>query len=202
MSAPRLSFDSRLVLAVVVTLVGLVALVSFVLSFSALADVSAWARVPNSLAWAVPVVLDASVLAYSLAGLVQRSRGECARLSWFLVFLFTLVSIAGNAAHALDVQGPVRTVVATVVAVSAPLSVFLTVHTLGALVAARPELVVEQHRQVEQVKPRVNLPEGDDEGTIARVMELASHGKRHLDIANEVGWSRQRVTHVLRLAAA
>lgn len=207
MSAPRLSFDSRQVLAVVVALVGLVALVSFTLSFAALADVAAWARVPSSLSWAVPVVLDASVLAYSLAGLVQRSRGESAALSWALVFLFTLVSIAANAAHALDVQGTARTVVAVVVAVSAPLSVFLTVHTLGALVAVPPAKVVEQAQaQAEQVAhvehavASVAQVAPSDAELARQCIELSRQGLRHLDIAERVGVSRQKVTRVLALA--
>ncbi|WP_164544985.1 DUF2637 domain-containing protein [Antribacter gilvus] len=128
--------NSRPVLHLTVGLTSLVALVSFALSFSALQEVAAWGHVAPFLAWAVPVVIDASMLVYTLAALVLRARGERAGLAWFLLFVFTVVSVVSNAAHGFGVPAEVRQLVGTLVVSLAPVSVLTTVHTLASLVVA------------------------------------------------------------------
>ncbi|MFD7308340.1 DUF2637 domain-containing protein [Promicromonospora sp. NPDC059942] len=144
----RIRADSRPVLVFTVVLTIAVALASFALSFASLRDAALWGRVPEALAFLVPVVIDASVLVYGLVALVLRDRGRSSAWAWTLMFGFTVVSIGANAAHAYDVGPELRTMVGVVLVALAPLSVLTSSHALGFLVVAvrpttEPETVPE-----------------------------------------------------------
>jgi hypothetical protein len=132
----RIAADSRPVLVFTVALTGAVALASFALSFASLRDAALWGRVPEPLAFLVPVVIDASVLVYGLVALVLRARGRSSAWAWFLMFGFTVVSIGANAAHAYDVGPAVKVLVGVVLVALAPLSVLTSTHALASLVVA------------------------------------------------------------------
>ena len=132
----RIAADSRPVLVFTVVLTVAVALASFALSFASLRDAALWGRVPEALAFLVPVVIDASVLVYGLVALVLRARGRSSAWAWTLMFGFTVVSIGANAAHAYDVGPELRTVVGVVLVALAPLSVLTSTHALASLVVA------------------------------------------------------------------
>ena len=135
-TAVRIAADSRPVLVFTVVLTLAVALASFALSFASLRDAALWGRVPEALAFLVPVVIDASVLVYGLVALVLRARGRSSAWAWTLMFGFTVVSIGANAAHAYDVGPEVRTIVGVVLVALAPLSVLTSTHALASLVVA------------------------------------------------------------------
>ncbi|MFI6426031.1 DUF2637 domain-containing protein [Promicromonospora sp. NPDC050880] len=130
----RIAADSRPVLIVTVITTAAVALASFALSFASLRDAALWGRVPEGLAFLVPVVIDASVLVYGLVALVLRARGRSSAWAWTLMLLFTVVSIGANAAHAYDVGPELRTIVGVVLVALAPLSVLTSTHALASLV--------------------------------------------------------------------
>ncbi|MFD6138879.1 DUF2637 domain-containing protein [Promicromonospora sp. NPDC060271] len=132
----RIAADSRPVLVFTVVLTLAVALASFALSFASLRDAALWGRVPEALAFLVPVVIDASVLVYGLVALVLRDRGHSSAWAWTLMFGFTVVSIGANAAHAYDVGPELRTLVGVVLVALAPLSVLTSTHALASLVVA------------------------------------------------------------------
>ncbi|PUB23973.1 uncharacterized protein DUF2637 [Promicromonospora sp. AC04] len=132
----RIAADSRPVLTFTVVLTVAVALASFALSFASLRDAALWGRVPESLAFLVPVVIDASVLVYGLVALVLRARGRSSAWAWTLMFGFTVVSIGANAAHAYDVDPELKTLVGVVLVALAPLSVLTSTHALASLVVA------------------------------------------------------------------
>lgn len=132
----RIAADSRPVLVFTVILTVAVALASFALSFSSLRDAALWGRVPEGLAFLVPVVIDASVLVYGLVALVLRARGRSSAWAWTLMFFFTVVSIGANAAHAYDVAEEVKVLVGVVLVALAPLSVLTSTHALASLVVA------------------------------------------------------------------
>ncbi|MFI8528370.1 DUF2637 domain-containing protein [Promicromonospora sukumoe] len=132
----RIAADSRPVLVFTVVLTLAVALASFALSFASLRDAALWGRVPEALAFLVPVVIDASVLVYGLVALVLRDRGHSSAWAWTLMFGFTVVSIGANAAHAYDVGPELRTIVGVVLVALAPLSVLTSTHALASLVVA------------------------------------------------------------------
>ncbi|MBO0609574.1 DUF2637 domain-containing protein [Myceligenerans salitolerans] len=132
----RIAADSRPVLVFTVALTVAVALASFALSFASLRDAATWGRVPEALAFLVPVVIDASVLVYGLVALVLRARGRSSAWAWLLMFGFTVVSVGANAAHAYDVGPEVRALVGVVLVALAPLSVLTSTHALASLVVA------------------------------------------------------------------
>lgn len=142
--AVRIAADSRPVLVFTVVLTVAVALASFALSFASLRDAALWGRVPESLAFLVPVVIDASVLVYGLVALVLRARGSSSAWAWTLMLGFTVVSIGANAAHAYDVGPELRTIVGVVLVALAPLSVLTSTHALASLVVANAPAVVPE----------------------------------------------------------
>jgi hypothetical protein len=142
--AVRIAADSRPVLVFTVVLTVAVALASFALSFASLRDAALWGRVPESLAFLVPVVIDASVLVYGLVALVLRARGSSSAWAWTLMLGFTVVSIGANAAHAYDVGPELRTIVGVVLVALAPLSVLTSTHALASLVVANTPAAVPE----------------------------------------------------------
>ncbi|MEV0891440.1 DUF2637 domain-containing protein [Promicromonospora sp. NPDC050262] len=160
----RIAADSRPVLVFTVVLTLAVALASFALSFASLRDAALWGRVPEALAFLVPVVIDASVLVYGLVALVLRDRGHSSAWAWTLMFGFTVVSIGANAAHAYDVGPELRTLVGVVLVALAPLSVLTSTHALASLVVADgravepepvlvPEVAVVEPEPVAVIEP-------------------------------------------------
>ncbi|TGY78647.1 DUF2637 domain-containing protein, partial [Cellulomonas shaoxiangyii] len=89
----RIDPDTRAVVVLTVALVATLGAVSFAVSFAGLVAVAEWAELPRWLRWAVPVFVDGALLAYTLAILVQRARGESTRFSWAALGTFTLVSV-------------------------------------------------------------------------------------------------------------
>lgn len=150
----RIDPDTRGVQWTVVGLVGLLGLTSFVVSFRALHDVAAWAGIGPGLQWAVPVFIDGAILTYALAVLVHRSRGESVWPSWTSLAVFTAMSVAANAAHAVAAPQELwwQTWVGAALAALAPLGVFAATEQMARLVVLRP-----QDRQV-SVSPVVALP--------------------------------------------
>ena len=151
----RIDPDTRGVQWTVVGLVGLLGLTSFAVSFRALHDVAAWAGIGPGLQWAVPVFIDGAILTYALAVLVHRSRGEAVWPSWTSLGVFTAMSVAANAAHAVAAPTSVwwQTVIGALLAGLAPLGVFAATEQMARLVVLRP-----QDRQA-PVEP-VEVPEG------------------------------------------
>lgn len=137
----RIDPDTLWVQWTVVGLVGVLGIASFIISFRALYDVAAWAGLGSSIQWAVPVFIDGAILTYALAVLVHRSRGEPVWPSWLSLAVFTALSIAANAAHALSIPQASQTeaVVGAAIAAMAPLGVFAATEELARLVVLRPK---------------------------------------------------------------
>ena len=136
-AARRLNADQVFVVALTILLALAIAAASFVLSFHGLRDVATWGRVPLWLAWLVPVMIDAAVLCYTLAWLVQRARRESVWLSWSALALFIAVSTLGNTLHGWHPSELVQRIVGTAVVGLAPLAMLLAVHTLAQLLTER-----------------------------------------------------------------
>lgn len=140
----RINPDTLPVLIVATLMTTALGGVSFALSWAALIDVAAWAGVPSNLSWAVPVMLDAAILVYTLAVLVHRARSERAWSAWLSLAAFTTVSVIANAAHAGAVPPAWQAVIGTVVAALAPVAVLLATHTLARLIVAPVSPVSEE----------------------------------------------------------
>lgn len=132
---------------------------SFVLSFHGLRDVATWGRVPEWLAWLVPVMIDAAVLCYTLAWLVQRARRESVWLSWSALALFTAVSTLGNTLHGWEPSEAVQRIVGTAVVGLAPLAMLLATHTLAQLLT-------------ERVQHATDTPATTSTPTVSRIVDL------------------------------
>jgi hypothetical protein len=189
-----------------------VAAVSFVLSFASLSEAALWGRVRPGLAWCVPVLVDASMLVYTAAALIQRARGERAGLSWSLLGLFSGVSVVANAAHGWGLSGLPQLVVGTVLVSLAPVGVLASVHTLASLVTKHPEKpMTDAPTSVTELQPEPqavlfelhgpNRTRGGRKRTpasVARAIDLWHAGATQAQIAEALGWSKTLVQTVLR----
>lgn len=137
----RINPDSIVTLWLTVGLVCFLAVASFMVSFTGLHEVAAWAGLPSWLRWAVPVFIDVAILAYTMAVLIHRHRGERTWASWVSLAGFTLFSVVANGAHALSIPHPddVQRIIGAAVASMAPVAVFAATEQLGRLVIRRPE---------------------------------------------------------------
>lgn len=137
----RINPDSMATLWLTVALVGFLAVASFMVSFTGLHEVAAWAGLPLWLRWAVPVFIDVAILAYTLAVLIHRHRGEKTWASWLSLAGFTLFSMIANGAHALSIPHPneVQQVIGAAIASMAPVAVFAATEQLGRLVIRERE---------------------------------------------------------------
>lgn len=124
------------VTAVVIT-VG-IGIASFVLSFTALADLAARAGVPENLAWLWPLIVDGTILqatmaVVALAGVDGQQRNR--RYFWIVLATSAAVSVIGNGWHAvLPGSAPLSPWLAAAIAVVAPVSLLASTHGLSLLV--------------------------------------------------------------------
>lgn len=125
------------------TAIGVVGLAvgGFTLSFSSLRDLAVRSGVPEDLAWVWPLIVDgfivvATMAAYALKGRRPRSTWY----PWLALVIFSAISVAGNAIHAMDqsaelsVPVPVATVVSAVPAVA----LLIASHLLVVMISGKP----------------------------------------------------------------
>ncbi len=202
MSSPRLNPDTRPVVIATAGLVACLGLVSFAVSFAGLVSVAAWAQVPHWLRWAVPVFVDGALLAYTLAVLVQRARGESTRFAWSALAAFTAVSVAANAAHVLGAQTDPdwRSWAGAGIAGLAPLAVFAATHTVIGLAFERTRAVQPDtpavHPQDQRV-PRTDQIRLMAESPRDRACALQNQGLSQRAIADQLGVSKTTVSRWL-----
>lgn len=134
----RINPDSIHTLWVTVGIVAVLAVVSFMVSFAGLSEVARWVGVPEWMAWSVPTFIDLAIVAYTLAVLIHRSRGERTSASWCSLGVFTAVSVIANAAHALSISHAVewQAWIGAGIAAMAPLAVLAATEELGRLAVA------------------------------------------------------------------
>lgn len=142
----RINPDSIQTLWFTVGVVGFLAATSFMVSFAGLTEVAKWVGVPTWMRWTVPAFIDMAILAYSLAVLIHRSRGEATWASWISLSLFTGVSVIANAAHALSIEHAVnwQAWIGAGIAALAPIGVFAATEELGRLAVEQPASAPKQ----------------------------------------------------------
>lgn len=169
----RLNADRAPVVVLTILFGVTIAGASFVLSFNGLRDVATWGRVPVQLAWLVPVMIDAAVLCYTLAWLVQRARRESVWLSWCSLALFTAVSTLGNTLHGWEPSTAVQRIVGTAVVGLAPLAMLLATHTLAQLLTEHIPRATDTATSTATTPPTTgSIP------TISRVVDLDTARER------------------------
>lgn len=125
----RLNPDSIPVLAVAVGLVGVLMISSFVVSFSGLYDASEWTGLPQNLRWLPALFIDAAILAYTIALIVFKARGESVWRTLVGLGAFAGMSVVANIAHTVSYWDgnltDFRAWVGVAITASAPIAVLL-----------------------------------------------------------------------------
>ncbi len=123
--ARRFHADTPFVLGLLLFLVALLAAASFYVSFSGLYAAAAWAVGPNPpLQFAVPIMLDVAIVAFTLSLFVERERGDKVRWTWFAIAVFALASATANILHTLEVSTAInmgQLIVGAVISGGAPI---------------------------------------------------------------------------------
>ncbi len=124
----------------VLTSVGIVALAAggFTLSFDALRDLAARSGTPQHLAWVWPLTVDGFIVIATLAAFTLAKAGR--RTTWYpwaALCLFAVISITGNALHAINhedqlgVATPVAVMVSSIPAIALLVASHLLVVIVG-----------------------------------------------------------------------
>ncbi len=125
----RLNPDSIPVLVTAVALVGVLMISSFVVSFSGLYDASEWTGLPQNLRWLPALFIDAAILAYTIALIVFKARGESVWRTVLGLTAFAGMSVVANIAHTLSYWDgnliDFRAWVGVAITASAPIAVLL-----------------------------------------------------------------------------
>lgn len=103
--ARRFHADTPFVLGVLLFLVAAMAGASFYVSFSGLFAAASWAVGDNPpLQFAVPIMLDIAIVAFTLSLFVERERGDKVWGTWLAIGAFAAVSATANILHTLVVS--------------------------------------------------------------------------------------------------
>lgn len=120
----------------------LLALGSFILSFSALWDIATEIWPQRELSWIGPVIVDGTILQATIS-LVAAAGDESRRsrqFFWFLLTTAAAISIAGNALHAyISETARLDPMVAVIGGTIPPAFLLLSTHGLVLLLRLRPE---------------------------------------------------------------
>jgi hypothetical protein len=125
----RLNPDSIPVLALAVALVGVLMISSFIVSFSGLYDASEWTGLPEYFRWLPALFIDAAILAYTIALIVFKARGESVWRTVLGLTAFAGMSVIANIAHTVSYWdgdlSDFRAWVGVAITASAPIAVLL-----------------------------------------------------------------------------
>lgn len=105
-------------------LVFLVTLGSFILSYNALREMALHNGIPERLSYIWPLLVDFSLIVFSLSVVVASLHNESTVRHWLLVGIYTITTCVFNVLHAPDI------LVAQVIAIIAPVTLFFTFESL------------------------------------------------------------------------
>ncbi|WIE81191.1 DUF2637 domain-containing protein [Curtobacterium sp. MCSS17_016] len=133
-----LSANSPILLWLVAIAVMIVGLISFTLSFTALTGLATMARIPATVAWGWPLMVDGTIVVATFGTLVLRTRDRIATRGypWAVLIVFGALSIYANGVHATG--GRIGTTEAFVVGAVAPFALLTSTHLL-VLMLTSPE---------------------------------------------------------------
>ena len=137
----RINPDSIPVLATAVSLVGLLMVSSFIVSFSGLYDASEWTGLPEYFRWLPALFSDAAILAYTIALIVFKARGESVWRTVLGLVGFASISVIANVSHTLSYwDGSLvdyRAWIGVAITASAPIAVLLAAEEIARLAFAK-----------------------------------------------------------------
>lgn len=139
----RINPDAIPVLAIAVGLVTVLMVTSFCVSFTGIYTVSAWTGIPTSLQWLPALFIDAAILAYTIALVVFKARGESTWRTLAGLSAFAAISVIANIAHTLAFWNgsfnDYRAWIGTMITAAAPIAVLLASEEITRLAFALPE---------------------------------------------------------------
>lgn len=203
----------RLISALTVALVGLLALGSFVLSFEALSQFAATSEaISPGRAWVFPLVVDGAIVVFSISALRCSIAGEGQTWPMSLVIVSTTASMLFNVAHA---KGGV---LSGCTSAMPPLLLFLSFESLmrqirfslGAEATAprKPKRPAQKAtaKAVPKATPRlvpvpVASPPKNDERR-QKALALLGQGRSRRAVAKELGMAMATVRKIANLEAA
>lgn len=122
--ARRFHADTPFVLSLLLLLILLMAAASFYVSFWGVYEAASWAvGDAPALQFAVPLMLDVAIIAFTLSLFIERERDEKVWGTWLAISAFTLVSAFANVTHAFAVstaENETQMLVGSVIAGGAP----------------------------------------------------------------------------------
>lgn len=188
----------------------------FTLSFSSLQDLAASSGIDPDLAFLWPLVVDGFIVVATFAALALRSGGRAAVwYPWTALVLFSAISVAGNAIHALEASDlKVPILVATVVSSVPALALLIASHLLVVMIdghrreiakTVRPSEVAAVQGQVVKhpAEAALNMPlaaaslraseVSDPDAVLARLREHHAAGRQITGavLAGELGVSER-----------
>lgn len=131
----------RITRGVAVGITVLIAALSFVLSFSSLADLAARTVWPGALAWLWPIIIDGTIVLATMALVAFSAYPEQRRARlffWTLLVAGAAVSVTGNAVHAMLPNSQLQSQLlgswgAAAIACVPPIALVLVTHALSVL---------------------------------------------------------------------
>lgn len=167
-------------------LVLLLALGAFFLSYESLRDLAANSgAIAPTQAWMFPLVVDGSILVFSLSALRASLSGESTRWYMGLVVAVTVVSVGLNSAHASG------GVLARFMASIPPLLLFAAFESV--LKQWASTLAPIQPKKQDRAQSQVSKLGGETPARRLKVMELDSQGLSRNAIARQLGVSAATV---------
>jgi hypothetical protein len=127
---------------VLLSLVSLLAIASFSVSFAGLYAAGEWVVGKSWLQVAVPFMLDGAIIAFTIALFIERERGESVKWTWVAITVFALTSSVSNVLHTLAVSTattPAQLVTGCAIAGGAPLLLAFAVDKSGVKVFVKSE---------------------------------------------------------------
>ena len=138
----RINPDSIPVLMIAVSLVTLLMISSFTVSFSGIYQVSAWTGLPVILQWLPALFIDAAILAYTISLVVFSARGESKWRTVLGLAGFATMSVVANVAHTLSfwngTLADYRAWIGVAITALAPIAVLLASEEITRLAFANP----------------------------------------------------------------
>jgi hypothetical protein len=141
--SPRINPDARPVLYTAITLVSILMVSSFAVSFTGIYEVSAWTGLPVFLQWLPALFIDAAILAYTIALIVFKARGESVWRTLGGLTGFALMSVIANVSHTLSFWNgsltDFRAWIGVLITASAPIAVLLASEEITRLAFEKSE---------------------------------------------------------------
>lgn len=167
-------------------LILLIAIGSFALSYNNLHQTALTHGVGSNLAYIWPLLIDFALVVFSLAVVQSNLNNEPAYRRWLMVALYTIATIAFNVYHA-----PAN-IAAQIVAVVAPVTLFLSFETLMAMLkngVIKRNLVAslsQLNQELERLNGELKKAQSELDLTTQEIAQKAIEGARVLNDLSQI----------------